>query len=127
MLQFLQRLWSSPLKGSLASLPVLVAGFVVNRLAGASGIVSLPAQTAIDVLLLWAYSLVAVCGVAFSYWQRCQREERVERAKKAGRPICGCTEIGEIMLIRPDRSDIGIKTYRCPKCGQEVLRKDSDA
>ena len=125
MKDFLQKLWSSPLKGSLLALPALLLGFVVNYLAGAKGEISIPAQTVVDILLLWGSSLFAVCGVAFSYWKRCQPADQIEAAHKQGRPICHCTVDGVVMLIDtdPKKRDINVGLYVCPKCGSQILKE----
>ena len=116
MKSFLHRLWNSPLKGILIALPPLLLGLGVNHLAGTKGVVSLPAQTVVDILLLWGGSLFAVCGVAYSYWKKCQPCEKIEAARKAGRPICHCTIDGSIMLLAPNQTDPYYKFYVCSLC-----------
>src|SRR5258708_758647 len=106
MIPFLHKLWQSPAGKSLTALLTVTVGIVVIHLTGPSGEVRLPAKIATELLLLTGGLLFSVCGVAYSYWKRCQPEERIDRARKAGRPICDCTEVGEIMLIIPSRSTI---------------------
>jgi hypothetical protein len=132
MKDFLHKLWSSPLKGSLLALPAIAIGVVVNHLAGASGQVTLPAQTVIDVLLLWGGSLFSVCGVAYSYYQDLEKfkkeheeEERVDsehglmfvRGKRTG---------GKWIAVCPtchSPADTTTGLLRCgnKKCGWQVL------
>ena len=121
MKQFLRTLWPSPLKASLVALPATAIGIVVNRLSGPSGQVTLPAQTATDLLLLCGGILFSIGGIACHYWKRCQPSEKIESARKQDRPICHCTVDGVVMLVDPKKSDIAIWTYFCPNCGIRTL------
>ena len=64
---------------------------------------------------LWTYSL----------WRAASKFGRIEAARKAGRPICGCTETGEIMLVTPEGTSFW-QNYECPKCDltQQVKVRD---
>jgi hypothetical protein len=125
MIAFLQRLWQSPAKAPLIALLTAAIGILANHLIGQSGLVQLPATTATDILLSGAALLFAVGGVAYSYWKKFQPEERIERARKAGRPVCDCTETGEIMVLLLKESNELLKTYECRKCGQLLRRAQS--
>lgn len=122
MIQFAKTLWQSPAKLPLIALPTAAIGIVVNHLIGQSGKVELPPTIATDILLSGAALLFSVCGVAYSYWKKCQPGERIEAARKQGRPICGCTEDGVIMLLDAKRSDRR-PLYVCPLCKWEELAK----
>ena len=130
MKQFLQKLWSSPLKGTLLALPTIAIGVVVNHLAGSSGKVTLPAQTVIDVLLLWGGSLFSVCGVAYSYYQdldRFKKEHEEEEQIRDGIPFrCGKRTGGKWMPFCPvcDRPADTSTWLKCPnpKCGWTAIK-----
>jgi hypothetical protein len=119
MIPFLQRLWQSPAKVPLIGLLTAAIGILVNHLIGQSGQVQLPATTATDILLSGAALLFSVCGVAYSYWKKCQPAEKVEAALEQGRPICHCTTDGEVMLLDPKQSSASLLIYVCPRCKKE--------
>jgi ribosomal protein L32 len=56
--------------------------------------------------------------LAWSYWKKEQKRDRIRFAKEMGRKICTCTESGEITLL--DKVVIeGMyagSVVRCPKC-----------
>lgn len=120
MLKFLQKLWHSPLKGSLMALPAVAIGIVVNRLTGPSGQVQLPAQSATDLLIIFVGIVSSIGGVAYSCWKKCQPSEKIAAAKALGRTICPCTEDGTVMLLDPKRSTGGSWDFVCPKCGHRT-------
>ena len=97
-------------------------GIVLVALTGGSESVTLPVKLVEELLLATGGLLFSVGAVAFSYWKKCQPIEKIEAARKAGRPICGCTEDGVIMLLDAKRSDRrGL--FICPLCKWEVLEK----
>jgi hypothetical protein len=117
MKSFPQKLWQSPVGKSLTALLTVTTGIVVVHLSGPSGEVRLPAKTATELLLLALGLLFSVCGVAYSYWKKCQPSEKIAAAQAQGRPICHCTEDGVVMLVDAKRSNATFWEYVCPKCG----------
>jgi hypothetical protein len=122
MIKFLETLWRTPLGKSLSALLVAAIGIVLNHLLGSSGEVRLPVQEAKDLTLLAGGVLCSVVAFAYSYWKKCQPREEIEWAKKNGRLICECTEVGTVMVMVPKpRSGESIKLYECPKCKEARL------
>jgi hypothetical protein len=95
-------------------------GILVNHLIGQSGKVELPPTIAIDILLSFAALLFSVGAVAYSFWKKCQPSEKIEAARRQGRPVCGCTVDGVVMLLDAKHSDRR-KLYVCPSCNDETL------
>jgi len=123
MKSFLTKLWKSDLKRILPAMLVLLAGTVVNVFANKAGQLTLPAQTATELLIFWASSLFAVCGVAFGYWEKCQPSEQVRRALEQGRPICHCTTDGAVMLLDTKNKGSLIQRYLCPACQNHIYKQ----
>lgn len=134
MKHFLHKLWNSRLKGTLLAAPALAIGIFINHLAGSTGQLSLPAQTATDFMLIWGGSLFAICGVAYSYYQDLERfkkehedEEQIRdgvlfmRGKRTGGkwmafcPVCQ----------RPADTTLLVKCPN-PKCGWQVLKEKKE-
>ena len=110
----------SNIKTTAASL-VLAA---LAWLAGSDGTVAVPIR------VLYAALALTLCTVLRGWWLL-SAEERVRRARRDGRPICGCTAHGVIMLreMRCGRGGAGI---RYPRCGsfrvvpEEPIEKHKD-
>lgn len=117
MESFPTTLLKSPLKSHLVTLLTAATGMIGNHLIGQTGTVQLPATIATDIMLGVAGLLFAVLGVAYSYWKRCQPMELIEWAKKQGRIICECTEVGTVMVMCDrERSGASLKVYECKVC-----------
>jgi hypothetical protein len=111
MITFLHRLWNSPLKGTLIALPSAIAVFVVNHLAGSTGVLPLPTTTAIDMLTLWGGSLFAVGGVAYSYYQALEDLKKEHEEEKV---------TFEKIDFRRGKRTLNRWVAACPKCGKPV-------
>jgi predicted RNA-binding Zn-ribbon protein involved in translation (DUF1610 family) len=63
--------------------------------------------------------------LAYTYqlWRRDRKRERIRFAREMGRHICGCTEAGEIMLLK--QTPTPGREYVCPKCGEfQIVMND---
>jgi hypothetical protein len=116
MKAFLQSLLAPDRRKYLSAWLVVIVAIVVNRLAGAKGEVTLPAQLATDLVLATGGLIASVVMFAYSCWKRDQPHSRIEQARAQGRMICPCTEAGEVMVLHP-QSQIPVRVLRCPKCG----------
>ena len=77
---------------------------------------TLPVKLIEELLLATGALLFSVVVVAYSYWKKCQPSEKIEAARKAGRPICHCTVDGTVMLADPKQAEQFHKIYVCPVC-----------
>lgn len=83
----------------------------------------LPSVLAADILIGMGGLLFSMFLFALSLWLKLQPVERIEAAYRQGRPICHCTELGEIMLLDKTLEKVTVKRYVCPKCGDIQGRK----
>jgi len=67
----------------------------------------------LSLLLLWLVSWLII------YLRRDRKRERIRFAREMGRPVCGCTTDGSVMLIDPKKSDQFQKIYVCQICGDK--------
>jgi hypothetical protein len=102
------------LRGALGFLGVSGAALASWAVAP-SGDWTLPAKVLAPIGTA-AGSLVLI-WVSWTYrlWKRDDKRIRVREAVELGRPVCTCTDDGEIMLLK---RETGYPAhYRCPKCG----------
>lgn len=70
--------------------------------------------------MLYAWAVLPV-----SLWRKDSKRSKIREAKELGRPICGCTEAGQIMLA----TDWGTSFWRdheCPLCKSKQQVKIRD-
>lgn len=96
---------------------------LVGYLIGDKESLILPAKITTTI----AGALLGLLGIwAYYTWiliKNNSKEEKIKRAREAGRFICDCTETGEIMLLE-DYTNVPL-IYRCPNCGcPKIVRKE---
>lgn len=102
------------LSGAAKALAIVVLS-AVGWWAGPSQVLQIPAQPA-SAILCALMGIVGVCATwTYSLWKANTKRERVKAARSEGRPICHCTESGEIM-IQHHAVAHSIDVYACPVC-----------
>jgi len=70
--------------------------------------------------ILYGWGLLTV-----SLWRKDSKRSKIREAKELGRPICGCTEAGEIMLAT-DWGTSFLRDHECPICKSKQQVKIRD-
>jgi hypothetical protein len=77
--------------------------------------------------ILWeagsAIGVIYLGLISYTYqlWRRDRKRERVRFAREMGRPVCGCTTDGAVMLVDPKQSNQFEKVYVCPICRDKTV------
>jgi len=104
----------SVLSGTAKALAI-IALTALGWWAGPSQVIHIPAQQASAIL----GALMGIVGVwaswTYSLWKSNAKRERIKAANSQGRPICHCTESGEIMT-QHHALEHSIDVYACPAC-----------
>ena len=97
-------------------LPLLSGGlskWLSVRAIGADTLV-IPTKSLSNLIAIGAAMVVLTGSLAVRYWLRDTKRAQVKFAKDMGRPICGCTPAGEIMI---QQSVYGTRlAFECPRC-----------
>lgn len=70
--------------------------------------------------------LYAWAAWTFHLWKRDSKRERVAAARAQGRPVCNCTDTGEIMRYLEAKHRADLNFYRCPACGRNQFSKENE-
>lgn len=105
--------------GGLATLLLLGATIGLSHLAGDTGTVSLKIEQVVQLCGAVGSLFVGILAFAWIYWLRDSHREKIRFYGEFGRPICGCTERGELMVVKEDthKNDVWV----CPKCTRVVI------
>ena len=98
----------------------------IASIASPKGVVALQSRTLLEIAGAVSWLFVGLGAYAFQLWRRDRKRERIRFAREMGRSICGCTETGEIRLLR--RTETMYREYVCPKCGDfQIVMTDMKA
>jgi hypothetical protein len=109
-----------PIVGKKEILTVLSTGLGIGlsiwiaNISSPKGVMELQSKTVSEIVGAVSVLFVGVISYTYQLWRRDRKRERVRFAREMGRHICGCTDTGEIMLLK-DRSKMSSE-YECPRC-----------
>jgi hypothetical protein len=98
---------------ALLSLILLLAGWAIPGIVSPSGTVTLSKEQVFKAAGVTIALTSGLLSYTIQLWRRDRKRERVKFAADIGRPICGCTETGEIALDCKGGA-------KCPKCGEMI-------
>lgn len=102
------------LSGLLTLIP-LVVGSVLAHYTDKQGLLQLHKDTVFQILGGIGTVMFGLALLLFAALKKIRKKEMVSWAKSQGRPICECTDTGEIMRVTPESaSKIGLVVYKCP-------------
>lgn len=102
----------------LTALLFLAATAIAGHYSDSQGRVSLSKERAIQVCGAAGSLFVGVSVLAWSYWRKEQKREKIAFALAHHRIVCQCTETGEITLVEDVKIDDRVlgKVVKCPVC-----------
>jgi hypothetical protein len=111
-------------RSSLLTLILLSLGWGLPEAVSPSGQMTLTKEQALKVVGVMVALVIGIFSYTYQLWQRDRKRERVRFAREHGRPICPCTETGEITEVRHVRGRDGplgrgqeFDAFVCPECG----------